>query len=144
MLAEELSRRLSLKLIVFPGSRALHKKFPVYAVMSSWIKQEARKSLPVATRIRLANQSLILMKRYGSQITTWIGLGPFAILKYLVGSLTYLLLSDGQNEAQELHEKLLYVNRKKHEKIDYEGFRKKLSNWDFLNLIQTHNTTWCR
>lgn len=133
MLAEELSRRLSLKLIVFPGYRALHKRFPVYAVMSSWIKQEARKSLPVSTRIRLANQSLILMKRYGSQLTTWIGLGPFVILKYLIGSPTYLLLFDGQNAAQELPERLLYVNRQKNEKIDYEGFRKKLSSWDVLN-----------
>ena len=132
MLAEELSRRLSLKLIAFPGYRALHKRFPVYTVMSSWTKKEPRKSLPVATRIRLANQSLILMKRYSSQPTTWIGLGPFVILKYLLGSATYLLLSDGQNEVQELPKKLLYVNRKKHEKIDYEGFRKKLSSWNVL------------
>ncbi len=133
MLAEELSRRLTLKLIAFPGYRALHKRFPVYAVMSSWVKREARKSLPLATRIRLGNQSLILMKRYGSQLTTWIGLGPFVILKYLIGSPTYLLLSDGKDQAQELPEKLLYVNRKKHKKIDYEGFRKKLSSWDGLN-----------
>lgn len=130
MLAEELSRRLSLRLIVFPGYRALHKRFPVYAVMSSWIKLESRKSLPVATRIRLANQSLILMKRYGSQLTTWIGLGPFVILKYLLGSPSYLSLSDRQ---QELPEKLLYANRKKREKIDYEGFRKELSSWEVLN-----------
>jgi hypothetical protein len=129
MLAEELSRRLSLKLITFPGYRALHKRFAVYTVMSSWIKQEARKSLPVATRIRLANQSLTLMKRYGSQLTTWIGLGPFVFLKYLLGSPTYLLLADRQNAAQDFPKKLLYVNRMKHEKIDYEGFQKKLSSW---------------
>ena len=133
MFAEELSRRLAVKLIVFPGYRAVFKKFPIYVVMSSWIEKDVKESLPVVARIRLAKQSLMIMRSYGSQITTWVGLGPFVILKYLLGSPTYLFLTDRQNMMQEFPKKLLYVNRKKHEKIDYEGFRKKLSSWEVLN-----------
>ncbi len=129
MLAEELARRLSLKLIAFPGYRALHKSFPVYAVMSSWIKKEVKESLTMVTRLRLAKQSLMLMNSYGSQMTTWIGLGPFVFLKYLLGNPSYLLLDDRLNESQDFPNKLLYFNRNKNGKIDYENFLKKLSAW---------------
>jgi LmbE family N-acetylglucosaminyl deacetylase len=129
MFAEEVSRRLSLKLTVFPAYRALHKRFPVYAVMSSWIKNGVANSLPATKRIGMAKQAFLLMKCYGTQLTTWIGLGPFVILKYLVGKPTYTLIGDKQNTVQEFPKNLLYFNRKKSVRIDYESFRKKLSGW---------------
>jgi hypothetical protein len=83
----------------------------------------------VLLRIRLAVKSIRLMKTYRSQISTWIGLGPFVILQYLLGRPTYVELLDTKSEIQEIPKNLLYLNRKKQEKIKYESLRKDISDW---------------
>ena len=129
MLAEELSVRLSLKLVAFPAYRALHKTFPIYTVMSPIPKIIEKNSLSLVRRMQLARQSYRLMKNYRTQIITWVGLGPFIILKYLVGKPTHIILIDTQRENQELPKKFLYAIRKKNKKINYVGFRKEISSW---------------
>jgi len=129
MLAEELSVRLSLKLVAFPAYRALHKTFPFYTVMSPISKVIEKNSLSLVKRMQLARQSYRLMKNYKTQIITWVGLGPFVILKYLFGRPAQLILIDTQRENQELPKKFLYAIRKKNQKINYVAFRKEISNW---------------
>lgn len=129
MLAEELAFRLSLDLYTFPAYRALHKKYPVYAVMSSSHKSTEKKSLSIVLRLRFTKQSLILMKNYGSQLSTWIGLGPFVIFKYLIGNPSFSLRPSTSKATQGFPSKLLYANRKKVQPLDYESFQKGISNW---------------
>jgi LmbE family N-acetylglucosaminyl deacetylase len=129
ILAEELSVRLSLKLVAFPAYRALHKTLPIYTVMTPSSKMIEKNSLSLVKRIQLAQQSCRLMKNYRTQIITWVGLGPFVILKYLLGKPTHIILTDTQRVNQELPKKFLYIIRKKNEKIDYVAFRKEISNW---------------
>lgn len=129
MLAEEIAFRLSLDLYTFPAYRALHNKYPIYAVMSSPHKSNEKKSLSIGLRLRFAKQSLILMKYYGSQLSTWIGLGPFVIVKYLIGNPSFNLRSSTSKETQEVPSMLLYANRKKAQPLSYESFRKMISNW---------------
>jgi hypothetical protein len=129
MLAEELAFRLSLDLYTFPAYRALHKKYPIYAVMSSSHKSTEKKSLPIVLRLRFTKQSLILMKNYGSQLSTWIGLGPFVIFKYLIGNPSFNLRRSTSKATQGFPSRLLYANRKKVQPLDYESFQKGISNW---------------
>ena len=129
ILAEELSFRLSLDLFTFPAYRALHNRFPVYVVMSSPHKSTEKKSLPIALRLRYTKQSLILMKNYGSQLSTWIGLGPFVIIKYLLGHPNFSIRFSTSKTTQGVPKKLLYANRKRVQPLDYESFRKEISNW---------------
>lgn len=129
MLAEELALRLSLDLYTFPAYRALHKKYPVYAVMSSSHKSTEKKSLSIVVRLRFAKQSLILMKNYGSQLSTWIGLGPFVIFKYLIGNPSFNLQPSTSRATQGFPTRLLYANRKNAQPLDYESFRKGISKW---------------
>ena len=129
MLAENLASRLSIDLITFPAYRALHKKYPLYAVMSSTHKSKETYKQSIVLRVRIAKQAFILMKKYRSQLTTWAGLGLFVILKYLVGKPAFIQHSKLSNENQVIPSKLLYVNRKKEQGVDYEGFRKEISSW---------------
>ena len=129
MLAEELSIRLSLDLFTFPAYRALHQMYPVYTVMSSPNKSIEKKSPSIVLRLRFTKQAFILMKNYRSQLSTWIGLGPFVILKYLIGNPIFFQHSSTSRIAQRAPSKLLYANRKKVQPIDYEGFRREISNW---------------
>jgi LmbE family N-acetylglucosaminyl deacetylase len=129
MLAEELSRRLKIRLLTFPAYRALHGRFPLYSVMSM-IKSTSMQSVtPRVERLKSAIQSLGVMSRYRSQVRTWIGLGPFVLLKYLFGKPIYFIHHFSNRYSQKLPTKLLYVNRHQHEAIDYENFRKKLTSW---------------
>jgi hypothetical protein len=129
MLAEELAFRLSLDLYTFPAYRALHKKYPVYAVMSSPHKSTKKMSLSIVLRLRFTKQSFILMKNYGSQLSTWVGLGPFVIVKYLIGNPSFNLQSSTSKTTQGFPSRLLYANRRKVQPLDYESFRKGISNW---------------
>lgn len=129
MLAEELTFRLSLDMYTFPAYRALHNKFPIYAVMSSPHRSFEKMDLPVLLRLKFAKQALMLMKNYRSQFSTWIGLGPFVILKYLFGSPSFIQRTSTLKITQGIPSKLLYANRKKVQPIDYEGFRSEISNW---------------
>ncbi len=129
MLAEELAFRLSLDLYTYPAYRALHNRYPVYAVMSSPDKSTKKMSLSIVSRLRFTKQSFILMKIYSSQLTTWIGLGPFVIVRYLIGNPSFSLQSSTSKTAQGFPNKLLYANRKKVQPLDYESFRKEISNW---------------
>jgi hypothetical protein len=129
MLAEELASRLSLDLITFPAYRALHKKYPIYAVMSSTDKSKEKASHSMVLRVQIAKQAFNLMRNYKSQLTTWVGLGPFVILKYLMGNPAFVRHSKLLNRNQDAPIKLLYRNRNKGEVIDYEGFRKEISDW---------------
>jgi hypothetical protein len=129
MLAEELAFRLSLDLYTFPAYRALHKKYPVYAVMSSPHKSTKKMSLSIVLRLRFTKQSFILMKSYRSQLTTWIGLGPFVIVKYLIGNPSFNLQSPTSKTTQGFPSRLLYANRRKVQPLDYESFREGISNW---------------
>ena len=129
MLAEEISFRLSLNLFTFPAYRALHKRYPIYAVMSSPNKSIEKKNLSIALRIRITKLAYILMKNYRSQLSTWIGLGPFVILKYLVGKPSFIQQPSTIKIAQGIPSKLLYANRKKVKPIDYKHFRSEISNW---------------
>jgi hypothetical protein len=69
------------------------------------------------------------MKNYGSQLSTWIGLGPFIIAKYLFGNPSFNLRASTPRTIQEVPSLLLYVNRKKVQPLNYEIFRKEISNW---------------
>jgi len=129
MVAEELALRLSLDLYTFPAYRAVHKRYPVYAVMSSPHNSKEKKSLSIVLRLRFTKQSFVLMKNYGSQLSTWLGLGPFVIVKYLIGNPSYNLHSSKSKTVQIFPNKLLYANRKKVQPLDYESFRKEISNW---------------
>ena len=129
LFAEELSKRLALNLVVFPAYRALHEKFPFYAVMNSTTKVLTVRTFSWTRRIQFTRLALRLMKSYKSQISTWIGLGPFVILKYLFGKPNFLSLNELENTSQEIPKKILYANRKTHSVIDYEKFRKKISSW---------------
>jgi hypothetical protein len=129
MLAEELAFRLSLDLFTYPAYRALHKRYPLYAVMSSPNKSTEKKNLPILLRLHFTKQSFILMKNYGSQLSTWIGLGPFIIAKYLFGNPSFNLRASTPRTIQEVPSLLLYVNRKKVQPLNYEIFRKEISNW---------------
>jgi hypothetical protein len=129
LIAEELCKRLSLNFIAYPAYRALHNKFPIYTVMSSASILATKNSHNVLSRVRLAIKSIHLMKRYRSQITTWIGLGPFVVFQYLLGGHTYIELPATKSEIQEIPTKLLYFNRNKQEKIEYESLRKDISGW---------------
>lgn len=129
LLAEELSKRLVLNLVTFPAYRALHEKFPFYTVMNSTLKARTARTFSWTRRIQLAGLALRLMKGYKSQIFTWIGLGPFVILKYLFGKPSFLSSNELENASHEIPKKILYANRKMHSVIDYEKFRKKISSW---------------
>ncbi len=129
MLAEELAVRLSLDFFTFPAYRALHKRCPLYAVMSSPHKSLEKKSPPIVLRLRFTKQAFIIMKNYRSQLFTWMGLGPFVILKYLIGKPNFIQQSSTSRITQKTPSKLLYANRKKVQPIDYEGFRAEISNW---------------
>jgi len=129
LLAEEICKRLSLNFVAYPAYRALHKKFPIYAVMSSASILATKNTHNVLSRMRFAIKSTRLMKKYRSQITTWVGLGPFVILQYLLGRPSYVELTAIKSDIQEIPKNLLYLNRKKHERIDYEFFRKDISGW---------------
>jgi hypothetical protein len=129
MLAEEISSRLGLDLITFPAYRALHKKYPFYAVMSSTHKSKEKFKLSIVLRFRITKQAFIIMKNYNSQLTTWLGLGIFVILRYSVGKPTFVRHSKLWNSNQIIPSKLLYQNRNKELRIDYEGFRNEISSW---------------
>jgi LmbE family N-acetylglucosaminyl deacetylase len=129
MLAEEIASRLSLDFITYPAYRALHKKYPFYAVMSSTHKSKEKSKRSIVLRVRIAKQAFILMKNYKSQLTTWLGLGIFIILRYLVGKPTFIRHSNLWKKNQVIPSKLLYLNRNKEQGIDYEGFRKEISSW---------------
>lgn len=130
LIAEEISTRLSLRMFTFPAYRALHTKFPLYAVMSSTKKLLVEKNkLSSYSRLNLVKRALILMGIYKSQLTTWIGLGPFVILKYLLGNPSFIEQSQLSINGHVIPSKLLYANRKKKSVIDYEGVRGKFSTW---------------
>ena len=129
LIAEEICKRLSLNFVAYPAYRALHRKFPIYTVMSSASILTKRSTPSVLLRVRFAVKSIRLMKRYRSQITTWIGLGPFVVFQYLLGGLTHIDLPSTKSEIQEIPKNLLYFNRKKQEKIEYESLRKDISGW---------------
>jgi hypothetical protein len=129
LIAEEICRRLSLNFIAYPAYRALHKKFPIYTVMSSASILAKKNTHNVLLRVQFAIKSIRLMKRYRSQITTWIGLGPFVVLQYLFGGHTHIELPAAKSENQEIPKNLLYFNRNKQEKIEYESLRKDISGW---------------
>jgi hypothetical protein len=129
MLAEEISLRLSLELFSFPAYRSLHKKFPFYAVMSSTSKFKESESQSIVSRFNFARQAIILMKNYRTQLMTWAGLGPFVILKYLLGNPSYIHQSVLIKKSQDFPIKLLYANRNKEDAINYENFRKEISTW---------------
>ncbi len=129
LISEELSRRLSLQFVTFPAYRALHEKYPAYKVMSS--KTQPLDSIPrtAATRLRDSKRALSLMRSYKSQLSTWVGLGPFVFLKYLFGKPTYSLQPGSNLNPQELPTKLLYSIRNKYEVLNYEEIRKNMSGW---------------
>jgi LmbE family N-acetylglucosaminyl deacetylase len=129
MLAEEICLRLSLDLITFPAYRALHKKYPFYAVMSSTHKSKEKFKLSMTLRFQIAKQAFIIMKNYKSQLTTWLGLGIFVILRYSVGKPTFIRHSKLWKNKQVIPTKFLYLNRNKDQGINYEGFRKEISYW---------------
>ncbi|CAN2228663.1 N-acetylglucosaminyl phosphatidylinositol deacetylase-related [Candidatus Nanopelagicaceae bacterium] len=129
LLAEELSNRLNVELVAFPAYRAIHQRFPIYAVMSSSSRLVEKNVTSIGSRIRYAKQSITLIKTYRTQVTTWVGLGPFVILKYLFGSLTFLPQSMPEQTRQEFPKRLLYANRKKSNAIDYANFQKEISGW---------------
>ena len=129
LLAEELSRRLSIKLTVYPAYRAVHKRLPLYAVMSSVMVNDKRVKSSFLTRMRLARRSILLMKNYQTQITTWIGLGPSIIFKYLFGKCTYLSYVPSQEQKQSLPINLLYTIRNSRSSLDYGKFRREISMW---------------
>lgn len=129
LLAEEISKRLSVNFVAYPAYRALHKKFPIYAVMSSASIMAKKNTHNVLLRMRLAIKSIRLMKKYRSQITTWVGLGPFVVLQYLIGRPSFVELTATKSDIQVIPKKLLYLNRNRQERIDYEFFRKDISGW---------------
>ena len=129
LIAEELSKRLNLSLIAFPGYRTLHQKFPFYVVMFSTKKINGKNIYSVFKRIRFAKLALTLMMNYKSQTITWMGLGPFVVFRYLFGKLDHISLSSDEKIRQEIPIKFLYVNRKIRTLIDYENFRNKISGW---------------
>lgn len=129
MLAEELSIRLSLDFVTFPAYRALLKKYPAYAVMSSTQKLSNRNKSSIVLRLRLTKQAFILMKNYRSQLSTWLALGPFIIMKYLIGNPNFIRHTSISRRTQDVPSKLLYANRKKVQTIDYESFRREISSW---------------
>ena len=129
LMAEEICKRLSLNFLAFPAYRALHRRFPIYTVMSSASNLAKKNTSSVLLRMRFAVKSIRLMKRYRSQLTTWIGLGPFVVFQYLLGDLTHIELPATKSEIQEFPKNLLYFNRNKQEKIEYEGLRKVISGW---------------
>lgn len=133
MLAKELSRRLVLNFVAFPAYRAVFNRSIFYAVMSSTTKSMPNNIKPTFARVKITMLSFSLMKNYRSQIRSWIGLGPFIILKYLVGNTNYLLQSNPEKKKQEFPEKLLYLNRKKHIAINYESFQEDIAGWKTLN-----------
>ena len=129
IIAEEISLRLSLNLLTFPAYRALHKNYAFYSVMSSTSESSEKCKCSIFERTLIAKQAFNLMKLYRTQLTTWVGLGPFVIIKYLIGTPSFVPHFSKTNFAQSFPSKLLYVNRKKDLPIDYEGFRKTISNW---------------
>jgi hypothetical protein len=129
MLAEELSRRLKIRLLTFPAYRALHGRIPLYSVMSMIRSTSLQSVTPPVERLKYAIQAFGVMNRYRSQARTWIGLGPFVLLKYLFGKPSYFIHNFSNRYSQKLPSKLLYLNRHQNEAIDYENFRKKLSSW---------------
>ena len=129
MLAEELSIRLSLQLVTFPAYRALLKKYPAYVVMSSTHKLSNRNKSSIVLRLRCTKLAFVLMKNYRTQLSTWLGLGPFIIMKYLIGNPNFIRHTSMSSRTQDVPSKLLYANRKKVQTIDYESFRKKISRW---------------
>jgi len=129
MLAEELSHRLSIGLLTFPAYRAIHGRLPIYSVMSLGRNVSRRRINPPMKRLKFAIQSIDLMNIYRSQNKTWIGLGPFVFLKYLLGQPSYLVHNVSNKEIQKLPTKILYLNRHQHELIDYENFRERMSGW---------------
>ena len=129
LFAEELARRLSLEVVFVPAYRALHAKHSSYAVMSSIAKSLEMSPRNAVTRLHDTKKAFKVMRIYRSQLPTWIGLGPFVLLKYLIGKPSFLKLTNTNSPAQEFPTKLLYANRKKSEALDYGEIRKKMSNW---------------
>lgn len=129
ILAEEISLRLSIDLLTFPAYRALHENYPFYSVMSSTGESSEKFYYSILERTLMAKQAFNLMKLYRTQLTTWVGLGPFVIIKYLFGRPSFVLHLSKTKVVQSFPRKLLYVNRKKALPIDYESFRKTISNW---------------
>ena len=129
LFAEELARRLSLEVILFPAYRALNAKHSSYAVMSSIAKSLEKTPRNAVARLHDTKRALVIMRIYRSQLPTWVGLGPFVLLKYLIGKPSFLKLTNTNSSAQEFPTKLLYANRKRSEALNYGEIRQKMSNW---------------
>lgn len=129
ILAETLSKRLKIDLITFPAYRTTSNKFPFYVVMSSSLNMTRESRHSLTSRKFLIIQAFKLMKYYKSQLTTWIGLGPFVIFKYFFGNLSFIKQNGTSIRPQDNPNKLLYENRKKQIAIDYHYYRKKIANW---------------
>jgi hypothetical protein len=129
ILAEELSRRLKIRLLTFPAYRALHHRFPVYSVMTLDRNASRHSFEPEVKKLKIAIQSISLMTRYRSQTRTWIGLGPFVFLKYLLGKPRYLVQEVSDRKIQDNPTKMLYLNRHQHESVNYLKLREQMSSW---------------
>jgi LmbE family N-acetylglucosaminyl deacetylase len=129
LLAEEISRRLNLTLLLYPAYRSIHRKYPFFAVMSSFVRSDKRARQPMLERLKMAYRSLKLMIIYRTQMKTWIGLGLFVIINYLSGLHSYLVLNNTENAGQVAPKTLLYSIRNKRESIDYIKLRKEVSMW---------------
>ena len=129
LFAEELARRLSLEVILFPAYRALHSKNSSYAVMSSRVKSLDTIPRKAVVRLHDTKKAFAVMRIYRSQLLTWVGLGPFVLLKYLFGKPAFLKQASTKSSAQEFPSKLLYANRKKSEALNYAEIRQKMSIW---------------
>jgi LmbE family N-acetylglucosaminyl deacetylase len=129
LLAEELSKRLSLKLYVFPAYRALHQKYPFYAVMSSLTHNDNRMKKSLTARVMLAKLSFSMMRNYKTQFTTWVGLGPFVIIRYLFGHYSYLIYAAPRQKEQIFPTYILYSIRNVQTKLDYHKLKTEISKW---------------
>lgn len=128
LIAASIATKLNLDIVVFSAYRALYKYLPFYAVMSP-NSSPFPQNLRAYQRLRLASLSLKLMKIYRTQKSTWVGLGPFVFLKYLLGRSNVRSQSPSESYFQYAPTKYLYINRKKAPLTDYQHVIRNLTDW---------------
>ena len=109
--------------------------------MSSPPKSTEKKSLSIVLRLRFTKQSFVLMKNYGSQLSTWIGLGPFVIVKYLIGKSNFNLQSSTSKKLKDFQISSCMPIVRKFNHLTMRVFEKKFQIGKLRTLIQDHNTT---
>ena len=129
LIACSLAAKLNLRIIFFPAYRATVTRLSLYAVMSSGSFGAKRNLIGFQGRVMIALNSLRLMKKYGSQRLTWLGLAPFVFTKYLFGGLHVNEQIQAASKPLIMPAKFLYVNRKKAVLTDYAQIMKNLENW---------------